>query len=123
MQSEVSLEKGLKKSFQRLEHAKKKDGAAAAAAASESSQLPLQASQQQAQAQAQKEQEQEQEPPSWEGIKSSWSTIWSVLMETDKTAKYSDEWRVSREHAMQNSLLGGSALLLVSVVRRLVFKI
>jgi len=118
VQSEVSLEKGLKKSFQRLEHAKKKDGAAAAAAASESSQLPLQASQQQAQAQAQA-----QEPPSWEGIQSSWSTIWSVLMETDKTAKYGDEWRVSREHAMQNSLLGGSALLLVSVVRRLVFKI
>lgn len=58
-------------------------------------------------------------------VAKSWSTICAIMLEeppADKAA-YGEAWVQNRESAVHNSIIGGSALALVSVVRRLVFKI
>ena len=111
--AELQLEKGLKKSLQRLENKKQKDGASGSAEpnGSSTSSMSLMG----------------QELPTWESAKSAWNTIWAVLIEKEDpnsaASGYGAEWKEAREHALQNSLIGGSCLVLVSVVRRFVFKI
>ena len=60
---------------------------------------------------------------SFESFKSACNICVSVLAEKEDASQYGEDWHVARQHALQNSLFGLGALFVVSVIRRLVFKI
>lgn len=110
VQTEANLQKGLKKSLQRLDQHKTK---AAEAAESVSSRVRA----------IDAEQQKLKTPFNLDTFVSTSKMVLAVLGEKEDTDKYGETWKESREMAIQNSLVGGSALLVVSLVRRLVFKI
>lgn len=50
-------------------------------------------------------------------------TVKAVLLEQEDVDKYGQHWKDNRQSAIHNSLVGGGALLIVALVRKLVFKI
>ena len=113
----MQLEKGIKKSLQRLEVQKQK-----MKMASEEVGQPNNSSNG-APSTREEGQMSSLSDLSFESIRSVWNTCSSVLEEKENTTQYGEDWHVARQHALQNSLFGFSALTVVSVVRRLVFKI
>jgi len=109
----VHLEKGIKKSLQRLEVQKQKK-----MKASEETGQPNNSSNG-----APSIREEGQMSTLSESIKSACNICVSVLVEKEDASQYGEDWHVARQHALQNSLFGLSALFVVSVIRRLVFKI
>ena len=110
VQTEANLQKGLKKSLQRLDQHKKKDAEAAEAVSSRVRAIDA-------------EQQKLKTPLNLYTFVSTSKMVIAVLGEKEDTARYGEAWKESREVAIQNSLIGGSALLVISLVRRLVFKI
>ena len=117
LQNEFQLEKGLKKSLQRLEVQKKQQQKPSS---SSMSSQPADG----ALLVASNDEEAGLGDVSFETMKSAWATIVSVLAENDDGSyAYGEQWKESRDHAVQNSVIGGGALVFVAIVRRFIFKI
>jgi len=114
----VQLEKGIKKSLQRLEVQKQKKKMASEEVVGQPNN-----SSNGAPSTREEGQMSSLSDLSFESLRSAWNTCISVLAEKEDTTQYGEDWHVARQHALQNSFFGFSALTVVSVVRRLVFKI